>query len=708
MQASLGPIRSLFWGTGWRRYHWGVTRKPLTINAPPDSPYISGAKQLGEQLPPMVSLPQNMPRVFDAPDHPASLGRTRWGLVFSLIRPYKGTMFWSTVTSTGMRLSGVALPLIMGKIIDSGLAQGWGPHLYWWTGILVAMTLLLGLFWAADPVLNALLADRVQAQLRLSVGGKAIVNGMALRRNFSSGDVITVSTDDAGEIATLVMFIPATIASIITILVSGWAMIRSSVLLGLLVILVMPLAILAVTALAKPMKHRQFRARKARADLATTANDAVLGLRILRGVGGESLFYREYLRQSAHTRELGVKVVSIVAVMNTLRIAVPAVFQTLIVAVGAWLVYTGQLTAGTLLAFFGMTTFLQAATNTLVTAANFTVSGMVGARRTRSILDTPALFPKADATISNAPINVTSDEPVAATSANLNSPAISVPTSTSPAVVSPNFAELPLSDPASGLVLRPGRIAALVGPSMAQADEVAQHLAFLDPESVAQIGEVKLSSLPLLKVRQSVLYSHGEADLFAGSLRSAILGNDAVVPPPMAAEEAMAWYQILQSPNQDQVRLPDFQSTVRDDELTQLLRLTMSSDILGSLGGTLDGEVAEKGRNLSGGQRQRLALARAFARNSPILILSEPTSALDANTEGAIGDNLYNLRGGQTTLLVTSSPLLLRHCDDVMVLDHSGRVLGTGTYKDLSDRENDSELAMAFRDAVDRAGGDAK
>lgn len=82
----------------------------------------------------------------------------------------------------------------------------------------------------------------------------------------------------------------------------------------------------------------------------------------------------------------------------------------------------------------------------------------------------------------------------------------------------------------------------------------------------------------------------------------------------------------------------------------------------------LDVEVGEGGNRLSGGQRQRVALARALATDAPVLVLHDPTTAVDPVTEHAIAGRLREIRSGRATLLITATPALLAACDRVVEL----------------------------------------
>jgi ABC-type multidrug transport system fused ATPase/permease subunit len=92
--------------------------------------------------------------------------------------------------------------------------------------------------------------------------------------------------------------------------------------------------------------------------------------------------------------------------------------------------------------------------------------------------------------------------------------------------------------------------------------------------------------------------------------------------------------------------------------------------------------VEERGRSFSGGQRQRLALARALLTQVDLLILVEPTSAVDTHTEGRIAARLRDVRAGRTTLIATTSPLMLEKMDLVFVVVGE-RVVETGTHREL-------------------------
>jgi ABC-type multidrug transport system fused ATPase/permease subunit len=124
------------------------------------------------------------------------------------------------------------------------------------------------------------------------------------------------------------------------------------------------------------------------------------------------------------------------------------------------------------------------------------------------------------------------------------------------------------------------------------------------------------------------------------------------------------------------------------DELTRALQTASADDILEALPDGLDSDVAERGRTFSGGQRQRLVLARALTADPEILVLVEPTSAVDAHTEARIAARLRAHRAGRTTVVTSSSPLMLDAVDRVAFLQ-DGLIVASGTHGELLDTTPD-------------------
>jgi ABC-type multidrug transport system fused ATPase/permease subunit len=136
-----------------------------------------------------------------------------------------------------------------------------------------------------------------------------------------------------------------------------------------------------------------------------------------------------------------------------------------------------------------------------------------------------------------------------------------------------------------------------------------------------------------------------------------------------------------------------FSSTVADnirygrldatkDEIVAAARHANAHDFIVRLPKQYETPLGERGAQLSGGERQRIAVARAFLKNAPILILDEPTSSIDSRTEAVILDALERLMVGKTTFLVAHRLSTLRNVSRVVVLNH-GRIVEFGTHEEL-------------------------
>lgn len=205
-----------------------------------------------------------------------------------------------------------------------------------------------------------------------------------------------------------------------------------------------------------------------------------------------------------------------------------------------------------------------------------------------------------------------------------------------------------LHDPDSGVVLVGGRLTGLVAETADEASALADRLGRYG-STAATFDGVPLMALPLAEVRRRILVTGNDAHLFAGTVRSV------------------------------------FAHGASDADIHAALRAANAEDAVAGLpgdGDSLDGRLEPQGRNLSGGQRQRLRLARALQAAPDVAVLLEPTSAVDAHTETTIAARLRELRLGRTTLVVTTSPLLLAVCDDVVHL-RQGHVLAIGTHATL-------------------------
>lgn len=218
-----------------------------------------------------------------------------------------------------------------------------------------------------------------------------------------------------------------------------------------------------------------------------------------------------------------------------------------------------------------------------------------------------------------------------------------------------------LVDHSSGLTIRPGELLAVVSGLPEESSGLADRLGRYVDADVTLDGQ-PLRDLPIEEVRRRILVSDKDPRLFTGTLREEL--------DPLGRHE--------------------------DPAIDRALHAADARDVLDGLADGLDAAIEERGRSLSGGQRQRLVLARALLAGADVLVLDEPTSAVDAHTEARIADRLRAARTGASTVVMTTSPLVLDRVDRVVLL-HRGRVVADGTHHALLRR------SAAYRAVVTRS-----
>jgi ABC-type multidrug transport system fused ATPase/permease subunit len=501
----------------------------------------------------------------------------------------------------------------VGAAIDHGVEGHHEAQLFEWVGVVV----VLGLIQAICGSLRHQLAvtNWMNATYRTVqvIGNRLSATGSAMTEEIPSGDIVNTVAADAPRIGSAYDSFARFSGAVVAWIVVSFILLSTSVQLGLIVLLGVPILGSLTVPLMRPLHRTQAAQREATGRLAALGSDTVAGLRILRGVGGEDVFFNNYRRQSQVVRVAGTRIAAPQAGLESGQVLLPAILTALVTFFGARDVMNGTLQPGELVAFFGYASFLTTPLRTAIDYVIMSTRAYVGAGRVLRIMAVEPLV--------GDPVDPLT-WPVRLTR---------------------------LEDRTSGLLLERGALAALVTETPDEATLQADRLGrFVSNTEGVYLNGAAIDLYSLNDVRTHVVVSEIEPRLFSGELR----------------------YELMPH------------GLVNDERILEALVATSALDVLDALDEGLATTIEERGRGFSGGQRQRLNLARAILSDAEVLVLVEPTSAVDTHTEGRIAARLRAARSGRTTLVATTSPLLLERVDEVFLLV-DGRVVESGTHDEL-------------------------
>jgi len=541
-------------------------------------------------------------------------------------RQQVGTILLGVAFGITWMVAQALMPYTIGRGIQDGIVADDGSALARWGLLLLALGVLqgtAGVMRHRYAVQNWLQSSFLLSQV---VSHHAARVGPAVRARLATGEVVATVSNDALRAGGAFDITARGAGAVVSYVVVAAILLSSSVVLGLVVLLGVPILVLTLGLVIRPLQARQRAQREEVGKLTALGADTAAGLRVLRGIGGEQAFFGRYRTQSQRVREAGVDVATPQSTLDAAQVLLPGIFVVIVTWIGARFVHSGRIDAGDLVAFYGYAAFLVIPLRTAAEAVDKITRALVGARRMLAVL-------RVERVVSDPETPLPEPEPGA-----------------------------PLVDEVSGLVVEPGLLTCVVSPAPDDASAIAARLGRLSAERGVLFGERRLEELPLASVRRRIVVSEQDPLLFSGDLRAQLdpwgrAGSDAAVLDALAVANAQ--------------------------------------DVLDALPEGLDAQVDERGRSFSGGQRQRLVLARALLADPEILVLVEPTSAVDAHTEARIACDLRASRRGRTTVIATTSPLVLDQADRVVFVS-SGVVVAEGTHRGLLKTNDD------YRETVTR------
>lgn len=547
----------------------------------------------------------------------------------------------------GLTLLGTAIDVIRQAAVPGSppavFPLGWRPPAEW-TPWRIAMSaalgvLVVGLVRALFAYLLAVVVARVVqmgivVQLRSRVYDKLQRLGFRFFDNHTTGSIINRVT---GDVQAVRSFVDGVVIPVIMVLLSLTLyfvyMVRLHVGLTLACLLTMPLTWYLSMRFSRKVRPAYERNRDLVDKMVLTLTENVRGVHVVKGFGREPEEIAKFERASGAVRTQQHWIFSQVSLFTPTVEMLSALNQGVLLGYGGWLVIQGALPLGSgLIVFSGLLQQFSAQVTRVAGIINSVQQSLTGARRVFEIMDAPLEIA--------SPVDAV---PLERAKGELRFEHVSF---------GYDAAKPVLHD--ISLTIEPGQVVALVGATGAGKTSLLSLIPrFYDPTS----GRIKLDGVDLKRydlddLRRNVGVVFQESFLFSDTIAANIaFGRPDATPEQIerAAKIAAADEFIREYPE-------GYQTMLR-----------------------------EGGSNLSGGQRQRLSLARALLAEPPILLMDDPTAAVDPRTEHEILDAMESAMAGRTTIVVAHRLSMLRRADVVVVLQ-DGAIVDVGTHEELMRR----------------------
>ena len=641
---------------------------------------------------------QRAPRTLAAYARPI---RVRWGV--------------GLLVAFGAGALEISIPQALQIIVDH-LSQSTTESAIWIAGGLV---LLLGIahasfmYWRRWLIVDP--TSTIELSMRMNFFDRLLSAPLSLLDRWPSGQLLTRSMSDLGTIRRWLSFgIVQMLTVAVMFLVGGFFMLRSSPSLALVFVVTVPILVLSLVNFTRKYYRASHEIQQMTGDLSTRIEESVRGIRVIKALGRSPEQIQEYSESvdALQVREYG----------RSMLVARVALYQGLIVgvstavalAVGASQVAAGTLSLGAMTAYFAVqTTVLSHVTRSTALMSAY-LSYKVAMERHNEVMDEPGFEAvplvrgSAAMPAPEHPQGASDSSTLAGVSAEGGSgkETMQYPSGGAVSVTfdhvqfSYDAAEAPAPAGVAGAgsevkapevsVLKdvnfkvfPGEILALVGATGSGKSTVLSLVPrFYEPTSGSlRFGTRDAADMSIEEVRAQTAFVFEEAVLFSGTVHENVL---------------MGVAEQYERGTEDE----DYPAAEELEATLQTALQLAACDFVAELPQGLDTVIGEEGMSLSGGQRQRLSLARALAKRPSVLLLDDPFSALDVNTEERIITGLregLDGLGGATTLLTAHRPSTVALADRVLLMV-DGAVVAEGTHAELMDSSEQYRLLMAMEE----------
>ena len=536
------------------------------------------------------------------------------------------------VAGIAAHMFALAVPQLLQDLVNS-LVEGGVSALVPAVALILGLGLAEALFVLLRRWLVLMPGTYVEASMRNSLYSRLQDLPVAFHDRWPSGQLLSRAISDLHLIRRWLSFgLVLFVANLVTIIVGLVLLFTFNFWLGLIFFLTtIPIWVVGFL-FEKKYKVVARLSQDQSGDLATRVEEAVHGVRVLKSFGRGVFAAKQFSSQAGELRQTELVKAKAVANIWLYLIMIPELAIGLSMLAGIWLVSTGELTVGALVAFFATTMVLRWPTESLGFLLSFTLEAKTATERFFEVMDevNPIVDPEKPRSVSDPKgllefKNVTFRYPDA-------------PKDQKPLIEEVN------------LRIEPGESVALIGitgSGKTTLTALSTRLYEVSGGSI-EIDGVDIRDMARSELRSLIAMAFEDATLFSSSVRDNVL---------------------LGSPDASEA------------DLKQALEIAQAQFVY-DLPNGLDTTIGEEGLSLSGGQRQRLALARAVAAKPRILVLDDPLSALDVDTEAMVEDALRHVLTTTTALIVAHRPSTVMLADKVALLQ-DGRITAFGTHQEL-------------------------
>jgi len=511
-------------------------------------------------------------------------------------------------------------------------------------GLLEAIMVLLRRWLVLTP------GTHVEAGLRRTLYAKLQDLEVAFHDKWPSGQLLSRASSDLSMIRRWLSFgLVLLVANLFTIVV-GFTLLFSYnwILATVFVVIMSPLWVLGF----KFEKEYHVTARMSQdqaGDLATSVEESVHGIRVIKSFGRGSFMTEKFARDALKLRSTELNKAKMVANLWFYFSTIPSLATGIYLPLGVWQIVEGNMTIGVLLSFILTTRILHWPIDSLGFLLSMTIDARSAVERFFEVIDTKVDIsdPESPKTIKEPKGRLVFEN------------------------VSFRYADAPAEqkDLIDGvnLEIEPGESVALIGitgSGKTSLTALATRLYEVTGGSVKLDG-VDIRDLSREELRAHVAMAFEDSTLFSDTIR-----NNVLLGRPESTEE----------------------------ELAQALEIAQAGFVY-DLPDGLDTKIGEEGLSLSGGQRQRIALARAVAAQPAVLVLDDPLSALDVDTEAMVEDALRTVLKATTALIVAHRPSTVQLADKVALLQ-DGKITAFGKHSDLIATNDHYRYVISSLDAA--------